>query len=127
MSYFLVEYAFGSNEGATDAYSPTKALRQAQKIALANDFMGSMYSASSFRMAGSDICNVSNSHAQISVLKKRMKYGRNKMQNLSGDLNRFEVDFSKRLAKCSIDGLYHKDGLIDCSPYNSKQGCNSRK
>ena len=72
MSYFLVEYAFGSAEGATDAYSPIKQMRQHQRIALANDFMGS---ASSFRMAGSDICNVSNSHAQISVLKKRMKYG----------------------------------------------------
>ena len=119
MSYFLVEYAFGSVEGATDAYSPIKSMRQAQKITLANDFVGSMYSASSFRMAGSDICNVSNSHGQVSVLKKRMKYGSNKMQNLSGDLSGFEVDFSKRLAKCSIDGLYHKDGLVDCSPYNS--------
>ena len=35
MSYFLVEYAFGSAEGATDAYSPVKAMRQSQKIALA--------------------------------------------------------------------------------------------
>jgi hypothetical protein len=48
-----------------------------------------------------------------------MKYGSTKMQNLSGDLNAFEVDFSKRLAKTCIDGLYHKDGVIDCSPYDS--------
>ena len=71
-------------------------------------------------MAGSDICNVSNSHAQLSVLKKRMKYGSNKIQNLSGDLNAFEPDFSKRLAKTCIDGVYHPNGLIDCSPYKSQ-------
>ena len=119
MSYFLVEYAFGDSEGASDAYSPIKALPQSSKIALVNDFVGSMYSASSFRMAGSDICNVSNSHAQLSVLKKRMKYGSNKIQHLSGDLNGFEPDFSKRLAKTCLDGVYHQDGLVDCSPYKS--------
>jgi hypothetical protein len=119
MSYFLVEYAFGDMQGASNIYTPTQALRQQSKITLQNDFMGSMYSASSFKMAGSDISVINSNHAHASVLKKRLGYTTEFIENLSGDLNGFDPDFSRRLAKFSIDGTYHRDGLIDCSPYLS--------
>lgn len=119
MSYFLVEYAFGDIVGSTDSYTPTQALPQLSKITLQNDFMGSMYSASSFKMAGSDISVINSNHAHASVLKKRLGYTTEFIENLSGDLNGFDPDFSRRLAKYSIDGTYHRDGLIDCSPYLS--------
>jgi hypothetical protein len=35
-------------------------------------------------------------------------------------MNGYEPDFSKRLAKSCIDGVYHRDGLIDASTYNSQ-------
>jgi hypothetical protein len=106
-------------DGASDGYSPTKAIMQHQKIALANDFVGGMFSASSYRMAGSDIANCSNGHAQLSLLKKRMKYSSSTIANLSGDLNGFEPSFAKRLSRCSADGVYNPNGLVDCSPNKS--------
>jgi hypothetical protein len=48
MSYFLIEYNFGSANGATDAYTATEALKQSQKITLANDWVSSMFVGASF-------------------------------------------------------------------------------
>ena len=119
MSYFLVEYAFGHENGA-NVYSPVESLKQSQKIALANDWVSNMYSGASFRMAGTDINVINNSFAQVSALKNRMKLKSGQIDFLSGDLSAWEPDFSKRLSKACIDGVFHRDGLIDASPYQSQ-------
>lgn len=119
LCYFLVEYNFGSAVAKTDDYTATQALDQKDKIAVTNDFMGSMFVDASFRMAGSTINNINSYHAQASILRKRLNFENNFINELSGDITGFDPDFSRRLSKYSKDGLYHRDGLIDCSPYNS--------
>jgi hypothetical protein len=119
LSYFVLEYSFGSKNGATDNYTATEALKQSQKITLANDWVSSMYTAASFRIAGVDVNNINNSLPQVSALKNRMKLKASQIDLLSGDLTSWEPDFSRRLSKHCIDGVYHRDGLIDCSPYLS--------
>ena len=118
MSYFLVEYAFGAY--GANQYSPNGALPQSSKITLQNDFMGSMFTAASFKMAGTDICSITSNHAHCSVLQKRLRLSTEFIENVGPDLNGFDPDFSRRLAKFCKDGVYHRDGLIDCSPYNSQ-------
>ena len=120
MSYFLIEYNFGAGLGASDAYTATEALKQSQKITLANDWVSSMFVGASFRMAGVDISNINSALPQVSVLKKRLRLNSNQIDFLSGDMNGYEPDFSKRLAKSCMDGVYHRDGLIDASAYNSQ-------
>ena len=119
LSYFVLEYSFGSANGATGKYTANEGLKQSQKITLANDWVSSMYTAASFRVAGVDINNINNSLPQVSALKNRMKLKASDIDLLSGDLTSWEPDFSRRLSKHCIDGVYHRDGLIDCSPYLS--------
>ena len=119
LSYFVLEYSFGSANGKSDNYTATEALQQSQKITLSNDWVSSMYSGASFRIAGVDINNINNSLPQVSALKNRMKLKSSQIDFLSGDLTSWEPDFSKRLSKHCIDGVYHRDGLIDCSPFLS--------
>jgi len=119
MSYFLVEYNFGDSDGKTDPYTATKALTQNKKIALQNNFMGCMYNAAAFKMAGTDVSVINSSHAQASVLQQRLGYRTEFIENLGPDLNGFDPDFSRRLARTCSDGVYHRDGLTDCSPYKS--------
>ena len=120
MSYFLVEYNFGDTEGKTDNYTATKALPQSSKITLQNNFMACMYSAASVKIAGTEISLINSSHAQASILKSRLGYTTDFMENIGPDLNGYDPDFSKRLSRYCRDGVYHRDGLIDCSPYNSQ-------
>ena len=68
-----------------------------------------MYSGASFRMAGTDINVINNSFAQVSALKNRMKLKSGQIDFLSGDLSAWEPDFSKRLSKACIDGVYHRN------------------
>ena len=119
MSYFLIEYNFGSAVGASDEYTAVTALPQSSKITLQNDFMGCMYQAASFKIANTNVSEITSSHAQASVLKKRLGLSTEFIESM-GDLGGFDPDFSRRLAKSSSDGVYHRDGLIDCSPYNSE-------
>ena len=79
-----------------------------------------MFVGASFRMAGVDISNINSALAQVSVLKKRLRLNSNQIDFLSGDMNGYEPDFSKRLARTCIDGVYHRDGLIDASAYLSQ-------
>jgi len=120
MSYFLIEYNFGAGLDASDAYTATEALKQSQKITLANDWVSSMFVGASFRMAGVDISNINSALPQVSVLKKRLRLNSNQIDFLSGDMNGYEPDFSKRLAKSCMDGVYHRDGMIDASAYASQ-------
>jgi hypothetical protein len=83
MSYFLIEYNFGAGLGATDAYTATEALKQSQKITLANDWVSSMFVGASFRMAGVDISNINSVLPQVSVLKKRLRLGSSNIDLLS--------------------------------------------
>ena len=119
MSYFQVEYNFGSMAGAADKYTATQALKQSQKIALQNNFMSCAYNACRFTAAQSEISVVNSSHAQTHTLKRRMGYDTTFMEQLGADLNGFDPDFSRRLARTCSDGVYHRDGLIDATPYDS--------
>jgi hypothetical protein len=49
LSYFVLEYSFGSANGKDGNYTATEALKQSQKITLANDWVSSMYTAASLR------------------------------------------------------------------------------
>lgn len=118
MSYFLVEYNFGAYSG--DAYTATDALPQSAKIALQNNFMACMYNACRFTIAQSEISVVNSSHAQAHTLMRRMGLTTDFIEDLGPDLTGFDPDFSRRLAKTCSDGVYHRDGLIDCSPYGSE-------
>lgn len=119
MSYFVLEYSFGHMNLGGDKYTATESLLQSKKITLANDWVSSMYSGASFRVAGVDINNINNSLPQVSAFRNRMKRTSGEIDFLSGDLSQWEPDFSKRLSKHSLDGVYHRDGLIDASPYLS--------
>ena len=120
LSYFMVEYAFGSMNGTSDPYSPVEALKQSDKVTLCNDFVSSCYSGASFRMAGTDINNINGSFAQVSALKNRLKLKSSTIDLLSGDILGWEPSFAKRLSKQCLDGVYNNNGLIDCSPYRSQ-------
>jgi len=50
---------------------------------------------------------------------RRMGLNTDFIEDIGPDLTGFDPDFSRRLAKTCADGVYHRDGLIDCSPYNS--------
>lgn len=117
MSYFLIEYSFGS-AGST-AYTATTALKQSQKIALQNNWPACLYNAARFTAAQSEISVINSSHAQAHTLKQRMGRNTEFIESLGYDLNAFDPDFSRRLARSCSDGVYHRDGLIDCSPYKS--------
>lgn len=117
MSYFLIEYSFGS-VGA-NAYTATTALKQSQKIALQNNWPACLYNAARFTAAQSEISVINSSHAQAHTLKQRMGRNTEFIESLGYDLNAFDPDFSRRLARTCSDGVYHRDGLIDCSPYKS--------
>ena len=116
MSYFMVQYGFGSMNGAIDGYSPIEALKQSDKVTLCNDFVSSCYSGSSFRMAGTDINVINGNFAQIASLKKRLSLKSSTIDLLSGDIMGWEPSFSKRLSKQCMDRVYNQNGLIDCSP-----------
>ena len=118
MSYFLVEYNFGAYGG--NAYTATEALEQSKKITLQNNFMATMYNAARFTIAQSEISIVNSSHAQAHTLMRRLGYDTTFFEDLGNDMNGFDPDFSRRLARVSKDGVYHRDGLIDCSPYESE-------
>ena len=119
MSYFVIEYNFGSMTGATDAYTATQPLKQSQKITLQNNWPSCLYNSCRYTVAQSEIGVVNSSHAALHTLKQRIGHTTSFMEHIGGDLNAFDPDFSRRLARSCSDGVYHRDGLIDCSPYNS--------
>ena len=120
MSYFLVEYNFGSSDGAPNEYTAVEALEQSKKITLQNNFMATMYNAARFTIAQSEISIVNSSHAQAHTLMRRLGYDTTFFEDLGNDMNGFDPDFSRRLARVCKDGVYHRDGLIDCTPYESE-------
>lgn len=119
MSYFLVEYNFGDADGKTDEYTAINALPQSKKIVLQNNFMSTMYTASRFTVAQTAVSEVNNAHAQAHTLMRRLGYDTTFIEDLGSDMNGFDPDFSRRLARYCKDGVYHRDGLINCEPYNS--------
>ena len=108
MSYFLIEYTF-SNNGGTDA--PVSS----SKMTLGCDWAANLFTASSFKVAQYEICNVNSFHAQTHCLKKRLGYVHEDFAGLAYDRDGYEADFSRRLAKTSSDSLYDRDGLLDVS------------
>lgn len=119
MSYFLVEFNFGDADGSTDAYTAKTALPQSKKIVLQNNFMSTMYTASRFTVAQTAVSEVNNAHAQAHTLMRRLGYDTTFIEDLGADMNGFDPDFSRRLARYSKDGVLHRDGLINCEPYES--------
>lgn len=120
MSYFLCEYNFGAAVGKNDNYTATRPVSQSDKIALQNNFVSTLYNACRFTVAQSEISVVNSSHAQIHTLKHRMGSNTTFLEKLGADLNGFDLDFSRRLARVSLDGVYHRDGVINCEPYGSE-------
>ncbi len=120
MSYFLVEYNFGDADGKTNDYTATTALPQSKKIVLQNNFMSTLYTSSRFTVAQTAVSEVNNAHAQAHTLMRRLGYDTTFIEDLGSDMNGFDPDFSRRLARYSKDGVYHRDGLINCEPYESE-------
>jgi len=117
MSYMLIEYAFG--KAGTDAYSPTVPLEQKQKITLQNNWASCLYTSARFTVGQSEVSVCNSSLAQLSTLKQRMNRTTSFIEHLGADLSGLDPDFSRRLARHCSDGVYHRDGLIDCTPYSS--------
>ena len=109
MSYFLIDYKFSS------AADEAKALPSSSKITLACDWPSHLFSATSFKIAGYEVCNVNNYCPQTHVLKKRLGYVSEDFNGLAYSRDGYDADFSRRLGRTSIDGVYHKDGVRDCS------------
>ena len=120
MSYFQVEYNFGSMDNTTDKYTAVKALQQSKKIVLQNNFMACAYTAARYTCAGAEVGVINSSYAQMHTLKRRMGMDTVFMEHLGGDLNGYDPDFSRRLARTCEDGVWHRDGIIDVSPYASQ-------
>lgn len=119
MSYLLYEYNFGSADAKSNEYTATKPLLQSQKIALQNNWVSCLYNSCRYTVAQSEIGVVNSNHAQLHTLKQRLGRTTSFIEHLGSDMNAFDPDFSRRLARSCSDGVYHRDGLIDCSPYNS--------
>lgn len=118
MSYFLCEYNFGSATEKVDNYTATRPIAQFNKIALQNNFTSTLFTAARYTVAGSEIGVVNTAYSQLSTLQHRLKHTTSFIEHLGGDLNGFDPDFSRRLARASIDGVYHRAGLINCEPNN---------
>ena len=112
MSYFLIEYTFSNAAGDNAPLS-------ADKMTLGCDWAANLFTASSFKVAQYEICNVNSFHAQTHCLKKRMGYVHEDFAGLAYSRDGYDSDFSRRLAKTSADGMYHKDGLVDVSNANA--------
>ncbi len=67
MSYFLIEYTFSNATGDHAPLSSTK-------MTLGCDWAANLFTASSFKMAQYESCNVNSFHAQTHCLKKRLGY-----------------------------------------------------
>lgn len=111
MSYFLIDYKFTNSAG-------TDALLSASKTTLACDWPAHLFSATSFKIAGYEVCNVNNYCPQTHVLKKRLGYVSEDFNGLAYSRDGYDADFSRRLGRTSVDGVYHKDGVRDCSNGN---------
>ena len=112
MSYFLIEYTF-SNAAVND--SPLSST----KMTLGCNWASNLFTASSFKVAQYEICNVNSFHAQTHTLKKRMGYVHEDFQGLAYDRDGYDSDFSRRLARTSADSLYDKYGQLDVSNINA--------
>jgi len=108
MSFFLIDYKF-------TAHANNDALPSSSKITLACDWPSHLFSATSFKIAGYEVCNVNNYCPQTHVLKKRLGYVSEDFNGLAYSRDGYDADFSRRLGRTSIDGVYHKDGVRDCS------------
>ncbi len=64
MSYFLIEYTFSDNAGTNAPLSSTK-------MTLGCDWAANLFTASSFKVAQYEICNVNSFHAQTHCPKKK--------------------------------------------------------
>ena len=111
MSYFLIDYKFTDNTG-------NNALPSSSKITLACDWPAHLFSATSFKIAGYEVANVNNYCPQTHILKKRLGYVSEDFNGLAYSRDGYDADFSRRLGRTSIDGVYHKDGVRDCSNAN---------
>jgi hypothetical protein len=118
MSYILCEYSFGEANPA-DPYTANAALTQDKKIALQNNWTSCLFNACRFTVAQSEVSVINSSYAQANTLLSRLSKNNEYIEKLGYDLNGYDPDFSRRLARTCKDGVYHRDGLIDCSPYNS--------
>jgi hypothetical protein len=63
MSYFLIEYTFSNTAGDNGPLSSSK-------ITLGCDWAANLFTASSFKVAQYEICNVNSFHAQTHCVKK---------------------------------------------------------
>lgn len=114
MSYFLIDYKFTNSAG-------NAALPSASKTTLACDWPSHLFSATSFKIAGYEVANVNNYCPQTHILKKRLGYVSEDFNGLAYSRDGYDADFSRRLGRTSIDGVYHKDGVRDCSNANDPQ------
>ena len=112
MSYFLIEYTFSNAAGNDSPLSSTK-------MTLGCNWASNLFTASSFKVAQYEICNVNSFHAQTHTLKKRMGYVHEDFQGLAYDRDGYDSDFSRRLARTSADSLYDKYGQLDVSNINA--------
>ena len=112
MSYFLIEYTFSNMTSDNGPLSSSK-------ITLGCDWAANLFTASSFKVAQYEICNVNSFHAQTHCLKKKMGYVCEDFAGLAYDRDGYDSDFSRCLAKTSADSVYHGDGLIDVSNANA--------
>ena len=102
MSYFLIDYTFTDMADLAPSVS--------QKMTLACDWPAQLFSATSFKIAGYEVCNVNNSCPQTHILKKRMGYVSEDFNGLAYNRDGYDADFSRRLGRTSRDGVFHKDG-----------------
>ena len=112
MSYFLIEYTFSDTAGTGAPLSSTK-------MTLGCNWASNLFTASSFKVAQYEICNVNSFHAQTHTLKKRMGYVHEDFQGLAYDRDGYDSDFSRRLARTSADSIYDKYGQLDVSNSNA--------
>lgn len=112
MSYFMIDYKLST------VLDDTKALESKSKITMACDWPSQLFSTVSFKIAGYEVCSVNNYCAQTHILKKRMGYVSEDFNGLAYNRDGYDADFSRRLARSSEDGTYHKDGVRDCTNSN---------
>lgn len=74
-------------------------------------FASNLYNNAFFRAGNQDLSSCTQYLGQSSVMKQRLNQSHAWQKNVGAKLSMEDSDFTRRLNRVSLDGIYHEDGL----------------
>jgi len=74
-------------------------------------FASNLYNNAFFRTGNQDLSSCTQYLGQSSVMKQRLNQSHAWQKNVGAKLSMEDSDFTRRLNRVSLDGIYHEDGL----------------